>query len=283
MTRIALVTSPFGRDLDDDMPLLVAAFAARGVAVDVLDWDDPAAAWDRYDQIILRSPWDYTMRLAEFLAWAQARPQLRNPYATVRWNADKRYLADVAAAGLPVVPTQMVAPGESLQSVPGSGDIVVKPSVGAGSRGCSRLAAGDLAGAQAAVAALHAQGLTALVQPYLDAVDRDGETALLLFGGEFSHAIRKGPLLQVGAAPQRALFADSHIQATTATAAQLALARDAMARLPQLANCLYVRLDLIADSAGQALIHEVEAIEPSLFLGFAPGAAERFVAAVLNV
>ena len=34
-----------------------------------------------------------------------------------------------------------------------------------------------------------------MIQPYLTAVDTFGETALIFFGGVFSHAIRKGPML----------------------------------------------------------------------------------------
>jgi hypothetical protein len=47
------------------------------------------------------------------------------------------------------------------------------------------------------VARLHAAGQTALVQPYLPAVDAGGETALVFFGSRFSHAVAKGPVLEL--------------------------------------------------------------------------------------
>ena len=48
-----------------------------------------------------------------------------------------------------------------------------------------------------------------------DAVDRDGETALMFFDGEFSHAIRKAPLLFRDQGPTRALFAPEKISSAS--------------------------------------------------------------------
>jgi glutathione synthase/RimK-type ligase-like ATP-grasp enzyme len=281
--RIALVTAQIARPVDEDMPLVCASFAKQGVACDVWDWDDPSVDWAAYHAVVLRSPWDYTYRLADFIAWVRrvaSQACLLNPASLVVWNSDKRYLLDVARAGLGVVPTQVIGPGDSFAANALVGESVVKPSVGAGSRGCVRLAAGDAPGVRQAVQDLHAQGYTALVQPYLDRVDSQGETAILCFGGKISHAIRKGALLKVGAPAQRALFAESHIQAITPTQAECALAQQVL-KLPQLQGAAYVRVDLIADAQGLPLVHEIEAIEPSLFLDFAQGSAERYVEAVI--
>ena len=106
------------------------------------------------------------------------------------WNTDKRYLADLAAAGVPTVPSRFFAPGETVR-LP-KGEVVVKPAVGAGSVGAQRFTDADAAREHAA--ALQAEGRTVLVQPYDPRVD-DGETALVFLRGQQSHAFTKGPIL----------------------------------------------------------------------------------------
>ena len=115
MSRIALITAAAARDLDEDLPPLVAAIRAAGVEPSVVDWDDAEIDWSRFDLAVLRSTWDYTQRLPEFLRWVDrvsARTTLLNPVDVVRWNTDKHYLAHLASAGVPVVPSTFVEPGD---------------------------------------------------------------------------------------------------------------------------------------------------------------------------
>jgi len=103
----------------------------RGLAAEAAAWDDPGVEWAAYDLAVLRSAWDYHARLDDFLAWARSVPRLANPAAAVEWNTDKRYLRDLAAAGVPVVPTTWVEPGGAW-TPPAEGLVVVKPAVSAG-------------------------------------------------------------------------------------------------------------------------------------------------------
>ncbi|QWF16134.1 hypothetical protein [Lysobacter capsici] len=108
MSSIALVTAIAAAGQDDDLSPLLAACTAHGLRAEIRAWDDPSVAWTRYDAVLLRSPWDYTERLDEFLAWCErvdAASRLLNPWPVLRWNTDKHYLADLAARGVPVVPT----------------------------------------------------------------------------------------------------------------------------------------------------------------------------------
>src|SRR5690349_2876913 len=114
LTRIALVTAAAARDQDEDLPPLVAALRELGIEPAVVDWDDAGLDWARFDVAVLRSTWDYSMRAAEFLAWAarvSERTRLLNPPEIVRWNTDKHYLATLAAAGVPIVPSTFIEPG----------------------------------------------------------------------------------------------------------------------------------------------------------------------------
>ena len=99
---LAWVTAVVARDWDADAPLALPPLARRGVAVDVVAWDDPQVDWSRFDRVALRSPWDYAQRLPEFRAWLDrvaAVTEVVNPPATVLWSLDKRYLRELETRG----------------------------------------------------------------------------------------------------------------------------------------------------------------------------------------
>ncbi|MDP9433884.1 MAG: hypothetical protein M3P93_01255 [Actinomycetota bacterium] len=277
--RFALATSERGSRVDPDLPLARAAFAEAGLDVDVVRWDDPDADWAGYDLVVVRSCWDYAWRLEEFLAWADAVPRLRNPPEVLRWNVDKRYLRDVEAAGCPVVPT--VWDPASAGELPDAEEWVVKPSVSAGSRDAARWTDPD--DVLAHVAALVGAGRTAMVQPYVAAVDSAGETALLHVGGAFSHAVRKGPLLQRGEGVRQDRDSRGDLRPVTARPDQLEVARAALAAVRDrlgAEDLLYARVDVVDGPDGTPLLLELELTEPSLFLPQGDGAAARLATAV---
>ena len=233
--RIALVTAKAARDLDDDLAPLESALENKGADVARVEWDDADAPWETFDIALLRSTWDYSQRLPEFLDWVtrvSALTHLLNPLAVVRWNTDKHYLHDLSTAGVSTVPSVFIEPdhdaGDGVRGflvTHADAEFVVKPSVGAGSRDAQRYNRHQID-----EATQHAQRLlddrrSVLLQPYFDRVDEHGETALIFFGGKFSHAIRKGPLLRPNEGPTRALFAAEHI-----TARQPASGRDSARR-----------------------------------------------------
>lgn len=288
--RLALVTAVAATGTDEDMPPLLEACLQQGIDASVLAWDDPTVSWGRYDVALLRSPWDYTGRLAEFMAWCARVDQatrLLNPLEVLRWNADKHYLADLAALGLPVVPTLFVEPDADplpaleafLSSQDGMREYVVKPAVSAGSRDTQRYSLEQQFAAGNHIARLLEQGRSVMLQPYLSSVDALGETALVHLAGEFNHAIRKGPLLRPDDAATEALFAAETItprepgddERSLAEAVVLATMR----KLGLDAPLLYARIDLIRDAGGKPMLLELELVEPSLFLAHAPGAAAR--------
>lgn len=274
---VALVTCAAHPDLDEDDRPLVAALRERGVEALPAVWDDEHVDWSSSDLAVIRSTWDYTDRAEAFVDWAASVPALANPAEVVRWNVDKRYLADVAAAGIPVVPTTYVAPGEPVGAVP-HGEVVVKPTVSAGSRDTLRLA--DPSEVARHIEHIHGTGRTAMVQPYLAAVDEAGETATVFLDGRFSHAARKGPLLPRGGSLVEGLFAREEMSARAVTRAEREVAEAALHVVPGgPAALLYARVDLILDDAGQPVVLEVEVVEPSLFLAIG-AAVDRFADAI---
>ncbi len=281
MRRVALVGSERGLRVDPDLPLAAPALREAGLDVDCVRWDDLAVDWAAYDLAVVRSCWDYAWRREEFLAWADAVPRLRNDAAVLRWNTDKTHLRDLERAGLPVVPT--VWDPTDAAELADAGEWVVKPSVSAGSRDTARWT--DPADVLAHAAALRGAGRTAMVQPYLASVDDAGETAMLFLGGEFSHTVRKGPLLGRGEGVRQDRDSRRDLRPGTATPAQREVAQAVLDAVPSLvrdaAPLLYARIDLVADAAGAPVVLELELTEPSLFLPQAPPEAlTRFTRAV---
>jgi glutathione synthase/RimK-type ligase-like ATP-grasp enzyme len=281
--RIALATCAELPEGDPDDAALVAALGAEGFDVSWRVWDDPGVDWGAFDAVVVRSTWDYQERRDEFLGWASRVPSLCNPAEIVGWNTDKRYLTELGSSGIPVVETTFVDPGEEAPELPEDGELVVKPSVSAGSRDTARFAVREPAERLAALALLrsiHASGRAAMLQPYLPGVDAEGETALVYFDGAFSHSIRKGPLLSPGADPTADLFAEETIEPRTPAEAELALGERVLAMLEtRFGTPVYARADL-APANGGPVVLEVELTEPSLFFRHADGAAGRFVAAL---
>jgi hypothetical protein len=290
MSRIALVTARAARDLDEDLPPLVAALRDSQTEFQVVNWDDAEADWSQFDLAVLRSTWDYTSRLPEFLAWADRAghaTRLVNPLDVIRWNTDKHYLGDLARAGVASVPSHFIEPGEDAAHLldrflvaHASDEFVVKPSVGAGSRDAQRYGREELADAIAHARRLLGEGRSVLLQPYLARVDDHGETALVYFDGALSHAIRKGPLLRRGEGATRALFAAEHITPRVPTADELRVAASALAAIPFVTPLLYARVDLIRDGTDAPCVLELELTEPSLFFAHGDGAVQRFVQAI---
>lgn len=294
---IALATHQVSPRATEDDELVLSRLAERcRTTVEAVPWDAPDANWRRYSAVLVRSTWNYHLRLEDFLAWTarveEAGTGLWNPAPVIRWNADKGYLRTLAAAGVPVVPTEWIRRGDETELGPvlrrrGWSRAVVKPSVAATAYRTQVVGAEQPGTHAALLSEVLAQG-DALVQPYLSEVARDGEWSLVFFDDgagalAFSHAVVK-----------RSAAGDFRVQDTFGGTAEGApppqdLLRQAdavAAAVGRLAPgpLLYARLDgVVSDgthaSAGTFLLMEAELIEPALFFAHASGAADRFAAA----
>lgn len=282
ISTLAWVTCREARGLDEDEDLALAALARRGVTVDVVDWDDPDVEWSTYDRVALRSAWDYAERLPQFVEWltrVDATTDLINPLPAVLWSLDKQYLRALDDAGVPITPTDFVSPGRAPVFPPGK--FIVKPAVGAGSRGASSYGPTQHDAAAVHVHRLHEAGQTVLVQPFVASVASDGEWPLVFLSGKFSHAASKRVTVpEAGEIGE--LFAAETNAAHTATAEQIGVARAAMDVVTQRFGPLpYGRVDLVRADDGTSQVLEIELVEPSLFLPYADdGAADRLATAL---
>ena len=284
MPDVSFVTCSRLPELDPDDILVVEPLRALGVDVTPAIWDDPGVDWDRFDLSVIRSTWDYTDRRDAFVAWAGSVPRLLNPAEVIAWNTDKRYLAELSAAGLPVVETTWIGVGSDV-SLPSNGEYVLKPSVGAGSIDAQRF---DLASSEerdrAAAHAdrLLAKGQTVMLQPFVGSIEDHGETSVILVAGEFSHAIRKGVMLGPTTLDEvDGLYKEETIAARKASDEEIDLARAAVAAIPfEDGALLYARVDMVPGADGRPLLMELELTEPSLFMATTPGSEMGFAKAI---
>ena len=285
MPSVLLASCAPALGADEDEPLLIAALADAGVTAGVADWADPSVDWAAADAVVVRSTWDYAPRRDEFLAWArkvEGVTRLFNPADVLAWNIDKRYLAGLADAGIPVVPTAWTATADELPAALGRWeDVVVKPTVSAGARDTARFRPGEGDAAAAFATGILASGRSVMVQPYLARLDADGETGLVYLDGAYSHAFRKGALL-AGAPLGPGLYAEEEIEPRVASEAERAIGDAVLALTAERtgATPLYARVDLVPGTDGEPVLIELELTEPSLFLATDDGAAARVAAAI---
>lgn len=250
--------------------------ARRGIVFEAVIWDAPNIDWARFDAVLVGTTWDYVQKrdgfFARLEAIANARP-LFNPLSLMRWNADKSYLRDLAARGVPTVPT-MWADAASAAFIAQAFDafattdmLVVKPRIGAGGWRQACLARG---------AALPPADLlppaACLVQPFLPAIVEYGEISLLFYDGVFSHCARKRPA--IGDYRVQSDYGGCEV-AHDPDAGELAVAKAALAALPS--PPLYARIDLVRNIENQPVVIEVELIEPYHYVDQGPHFARPFL------
>ncbi|MBY0562700.1 MAG: hypothetical protein K2P58_00840 [Hyphomonadaceae bacterium] len=259
--------------------LVVAAGLERGVSFRTVYWDDPQLP-SHFDAAIIRSCWDYHERGGEFVAALEAHEgaglRVHNSSRIIRWNGQKTYLKQLGPLAIDTVWVERAdahAVAKAFDALDAS-EIVVKPQVGAGSIGTLRLKRNGWSEADL----IAGPNGAAMIQPFLRSIETEGERSLFWFGGAYSHAIRKVPHAGAWLAniPSKATFA-----VETPPTSAMEVAEAARAHAPE--AMLYVRVDLVQGDDGRWRVIEVEAIEPYLFLDFAPEAAGRFVDAIARV
>jgi len=248
--------------------LLAPAIRSRGYDVAWVAWDDSSVDWGS-GLVCLRSPWDYSTRLAEFLAWTRTLPHVLNSARIFEWNTDKSYLVQLSAAGVPVVPTEVVGDPAGLDSARQrfDGVTVLKPAVGVGGQG--------LVVAEPGTESRWQWDGAVVVQPLLESVRTEGEWSVFVFGGQPVSAALKHP------ASGEIRVHEEHGGRTepaelTAELAELALSAVAGAEQALGQTLDYARVDALRLANGSLAVSELEATEPGLYLEVLPHNAEAF-------
>ncbi|TGE15272.1 ATP-grasp domain-containing protein [Hymenobacter elongatus] len=268
--------------VEDEDTLLTRYLRAQGHTVAPRVWTNSAVDWASYDKVVVKSPWDYFDRVGDFYAWLDRMDatgiRLLNPAATIRWNADKKYLRAMEQAGVRIVPTHWLPQGspvviEELFDILGRDQLVVKPAISGGAKNTFALTRAQTAERLPELAQL-VQHEDFLVQPFQPEIQTEGEWSLIYLGGEFSHCVLK--------TPKSGDFRVQHYLGggIEAREAPTHLRQAADAIIKQFAQgCLYARVDGV-DANGEFLLMELELIEPFLYLASSPGAFARYEAAL---
>ena len=241
------------------MDVLNPVFTANRSEIHDLAWDHDIN-WSGYDAALIGSTWDYCDRHAEYIQVLQNIGQqipLFNNLTTVKWNSDKRYLADLTAQGVHTIPTLWHS---DISANPDwsvamndleSQKLVVKRQVGAGAEGQFLFRAGDTA-----------PELThpVMIQPFMKSIAEEGEYSFIFIDGDLSHALIK-----------KAKRGDYRIQAAyggmeskvTASAEDIKTARATLEPLEEMP--MYARVDMVRDDDQKLALMELELIEPFLY------------------
>jgi glutathione synthase/RimK-type ligase-like ATP-grasp enzyme len=276
---VTLVTYDKYPELAPDELLFRDELLRGGATVRAAVWSDSSVDWSASPFTIIRATWDYPVRYAEFCAWlehVETRTQLINDAGTVRWNAHKRYLAELERGGTRIVPTIFVDPREGFALAPacrarGWDDVVIKPCIGGSSYGARRLRAPDIAGNGERHLRCLLENGEAMVQPFLHETETAGELACIFIDGTFTHAARKAPFNSSTVTTSERLCDLSE--------GDLAFVSGIVGGLER--TPAFARVDIVPVAGGSVLM-ELELIEPTLYFGLQPLAAERLAATVLR-
>ena len=247
----------------------------------IVTWDDHTVDWAAFGAVVLRSTWDYHAHLDRFLDWARsvaAVTALWNPPQLIEWNIDKRYLLELAASGVPIVPTQFVAAGDELP--PCGGDIVVKPSVGAGSVGVRRFERRPRRRPRSHRRPPRSRrGGDGAAVPVGDRRPRRDRHGVRRRRRSATRSARSRSWRRPSSGRVEACSPGSRPPPRSPSPAERALGELVVAALPATA---YARVDLLPTDDGPVLL-ELEVIEPSLFLHLDPAAPARAAAVFRNL
>lgn len=296
-----------------DDQLLVDELRRRGHRVDAVIWGCPAAELTaRFDGLVVRSPWDYmdsdALRL-RFMEWLteldRAGLAVENHPRVMAWLTDKRYLHDLAAVGVPVVPSALAGPTQPLAlgvCFSRWGPLVVKPCVSAAGAGLVFLESPGAVAAFQEEFVARCRTQWQLVQPFVPEIRTAGEWSLVYLGGTYSHAVHKlpgagkilvhaeqGGSLRFAEPPPAVLALADRAVALLGPAFERVAGSPTRQRGASLADAsgsqdvahpvrfppLYLRVDVI-ESAAAPLLSECEGVEPELFFRARPSSVAVF-------
>jgi glutathione synthase/RimK-type ligase-like ATP-grasp enzyme len=286
MTRIALLTLEQVDDFVIDDAIVLPEFARRGWDAIELPWSQPDVDWNTFDLVIVRTTWDYHVRVDEFLDTLaridRSSARLENPLALIRWNLNKRYLRDLEARGVAIVPSVWGTGGTAdvfagLFTTLQDNEIVLKPNISGGARDTFRLHA-PLTDTMLQHLVDTFDGREWFAQPFVRSVVTEGEYSLFYFNGVLSHAIRKVPK------PGDFRVQEEHggdIQPCAVTSELRTMADAVMAAIAPAP--LQARVDVLRLDGGALALMELELIEPSLYFRTDSASPAHFADAITNL
>ena len=264
--------------------LLTDALEARGLNVACRSWDDPDYDWTQTRAVVFRTIWDYYKRFDEFSAWLEevkTKTQLVNPYELITWNVDKHYLADLETKGIAIVPTAFVDTGSyrSINDVCKSKnwkDVIIKPAIAGTAFHTYKVLESERGDFETLFKEL-VEERDMLIQPFIETITTKGEASLMVFNGQYTHAIVKK--VKAGDYRVQDNFGGT-VGPYTPTTDEVNFAQECFAACDILPA--YGRADILWDAEGNILLGELEIVEPELWVRSAPESAALFAEGIVN-
>ena len=249
-------------DLKEHGLMMTALLLAKpdNWVLQAIAWDTKNVNWHEYHAVVIGTTWDYCDRYDEFLAALKTINQnttLFNSLNLVRWNSNKQYLRELEKKSIGIVPTFWVDdPSETVQWASlfaqfDTDTLVAKQQIGANAEGQFLLHPHE-----------QAPQLTQamMVQPFLPAIQEEGEYSLIFINGEFSHAALKRP--KTGDYRIQASYGGAEFVARLSED-EINTAKFAVQAIEELP--LYARVDMVRGETGELLLMELELVEPYLY------------------
>ena len=271
---------PKDPDPDLDIPFVKEAADKLEIDLEFPNWQDKNIKWQAYDAAVIRSTWNYVPFRDDFVLWSkkvEKETKLFNSSKIVEWNTDKKYLLELEKYGVPIIPTKFCSIQDEVVSklawaFDQSKAIAIKPSIGAGARLAGRATSIDEA--KKLLKNIFENNRIAMIQPYIESVDTDGEKAIVVIDGKLSHVARKVPALTQGGHGDGAGFVEIDNQITK-------IFENVSSKLPTWKELLYARIDVVAFK-GSYLLMELELTEPWLFMKYRPESSLDLLNAILK-
>ncbi len=275
---------PYIRNVLLEDGLVMNALEKREWKVRRVNWDHPGVEWNDTRYILFRSTWDYFDRFSEFEPWLAKVGQqtgMINPYELIRWNLDKHYLQELSGKGIPIPPTRFAEPGDSrrltdLVKETDWEEVILKPVISGAARHTYRFRAEEAAAYERIFRQL-IECESMMLQEFQVPVLTRGELAMMVFDGQYSHAVLK-----------KAKEGDFRVQDDFGgTVHEYNPSQEEIRFAEEVVSCchprpLYARVDAIPDMNHRWVVSELELIEPELWFRFRPEAADLLAAAILR-
>lgn len=268
---------------EDDL-ILADLFKQNGFNIKSVVWSKSENNLSDFDNLILRSTWDYHLRYNEFEKWInkieKEKIKVWNPAKIIKWNMNKTYLKDFYKAGLNIVPTEFIINinKETVKHILQNKweEIVIKPSVSATAYKTWRLKKEEIP-MLPEIIGNYSNDEIILVQKFMPEIKSKGELSFIFFNKVYSHAVIK-----------TAKAGDFRVQKnfggeTKQIEPSLELISQAQKFVEFIKeDLLYARVDCV-ESGGKLFLMELELIEPELFFKYNNKAAHNFHNAFLEL
>lgn len=249
-----------------------------------LAWDDTTFDWSSTTAVLFRTTWDYFDRFGEFSIWLENISKvttLFNSEALIRWNIDKHYLTYLKIRGVHIAETYFIEKGYSstlkdLHKNLGWNETVLKPCISGAARHTYKLNNNNIADYESLFSELISQE-SFMLQPFQHHIVTEGEISMMVFNGQFTHAILK-----------KAKAGDFRVQDDfggtvhnySPTKEEIIFAENTVKSCPELP--IYARVDIFTDNNGKTALSELELIEPELWFRHFPEAAKVLALSIKN-